>query len=416
LIKIKPFKGLRPKKDLYQKIVAPPYDVVSYDDCMKIVKKEPLSLIHISRSEVDFPVETDHYSPEIYEKAKQNLLDYIKKGYLSYDEKECFYIYKQTMGSNTQIGFVGVVSAYDYDNGIVKKHENTRQDKEEDRIRHIDITNCQTEPVFLAYRSKDSLNKILFDTEKTPPEVDFTTEDGIGHSFWVIKDDDLIKTIVNEFSQIPYLYVADGHHRTAAAVNVAKRRDKATNNTTDKEYQFFLSVIFPDSLLRIMAYNRAVKDLNRNTVDEFLRRIDVHFTVEKVSFNDGKYGFKPTQKKQIGMYLHNQWYLLKAKKSIISDDPVKSLDVSILQDFILSPILGIENPRTDKRIDFIGGIKGTDILKDMVDTKDFAVTFSMYPTSMEELFAVADSNNLMPPKSTWFEPKLRSGMVLHNLD
>ncbi|HOV14245.1 MAG TPA: DUF1015 family protein [Spirochaetota bacterium] len=415
MIKIKPFKALRPKKDLYSKVIAPPYDVVSHEDCMNLVKGNPYSLIHISRSEVDLPSNVDHYSSEVYLKAKENLEKFIRDGFLVYDDKEYFYIYRLIMGTQKQIGFVAGVNAYDYIDGIVKKHENTRQDKEDDRIRHIDITNTQLEPVFLAYRSKESLDKILFDIEKTTPEIDLTTDDGVKHTLWIVKDRNIHDKILSEFKNIPALYVADGHHRTAAACSISKKRDADNKSGTEKEYQYFLSVIFPDNMLKIMDYNRVIKDLNSNSLESFISKVEKNFMIEKTKSNDGKYGYKPTAKNHFGMYLNGEWYLLKAKEHIKSNDPVKTLDVSILQEYILSPILGIENPRTDKRIDFIGGIKGTDILKELVDKKEFAVSFSMYPTSMAELFAVADANKLMPPKSTWFEPKLKSGMVIHTL-
>lgn len=415
MITIKPFKALRPKKDLYEKIIAPPYDVVSFDDCLKLAKNNPYSLIHISRSEVDLPDNVDHYSDEVYLKAKENLESFIKKGFLVYDDKEYFYVYRQIMDGRKQIGFVAGVHANDYETGIVKKHENTRQDKEDDRIKHIDATNAQIEPVFLAYRSKKSLDQILFDVENTTPEADLTSDDGVRHTLWQVKDDRVCKNILEEFKNIPALYVADGHHRTAAACKTAKKRDERNAEKGEPEYRYFMSVIFPDNMLKIMDYNRAVKDLNSNEPDSFISKIEKNFILEKTKPNVGKYGYKPAQKNHFGMYLDGSWYLLKAKNEIKSNDPVKTLDVSILQDYILSPILGIENPRTDKRIDFIGGIKGADILKDIVDKKEFAVTFSMYPTSMDELFAVADAGLLMPPKSTWFEPKLKSGIVLHSL-
>lgn len=415
MINIEPFRALRPRNDLYSKVVAPPYDVLSHEDCVNLTKNNPYSLIHISRSEVDLDKSVDHYSDIVYNKAKENLEKFIKDGYLVHDDKPYFYIYRLIMGKQKQIGFVAGVNAYDYLNGIVKKHENTRQDKEDDRIKHIDITNTQLEPVFLAYRSKQSLDQILFDMEQKKFDVDITTEDGVRHTLWIVKDVEIHNQIVSEFKNVDALYVADGHHRTAAACSIAQKRDLNNPSKDKKEYQYFMSVIFPDNMLKIMDYNRAIRDLNSNSIDSFLSKIKENFTVETTKSNDGKYGYKPTQKNNFGMYLKDRWYILKAKDQIISKDPVKKLDVSILQDRILSPILGIENPRTDKRIDFIGGIKGTDILKEIVDKDEFAVTFSMYPTSMEELFAVSDANSLMPPKSTWFEPKLKSGMVIHTL-
>jgi uncharacterized protein (DUF1015 family) len=413
LIKIKPFRGLRPKKDLYPEVIAPPYDVVNYDDCVRL-GKNPLSLIHITRSEIDLNAKDNPYSKEVYLKSKENLEDFIKKGYLVFDEKPCFYIYRQIMNGHKQTGFVGINSVYDYEKGIIKKHENTRKDKEEDRINHIDITDCQVEPVFLAYKNEPGLDGILSDFDNKNPDIDLTTNDGVRHSLWIIKDDGLIGSIIKGFEKTDCLYVADGHHRTAAALSVAKKRDVESVNKNEKEYGFFLSVIFPRDSLKIMPYNRAVKDLNGNTKDAFLEKVGKCFDILPVKPNDGT-GFKPGNPKQFGMYLDKEWCLLTLKPAYFIDDPVKSLDVSILQNNILEPVLGIKDPRTDKRIEFIGGIKGTEILKEIVDNRNFQVSFSMYPTSMEELLNVADSNNLMPPKSTWFEPKLGSGVVLHYL-
>lgn len=416
MITLKPFKGLRPKKDLYSKTVVPPYDVLSHKDCKKLAENNPYSLIHITRSEVDLHEGINAYSKEVYEKSKENLDDFIKKGYLVSDDTPCFYIYREIMGKHKQVGFVGLTSVYEYEKNIIKKHEKTRKDKEEDRINHIEITNCQAEPVFLTYRSRKELDEILERIDKTTPEIEITTDDGVSHAFWVVKDKNEIEKIKTGFKNTDFLYVADGHHRTAASLAVAKKHDSETGNTAEKEYQFFLSVIFPHNNLQILPYNRAVRDLNGNTEDEFVEKIKKHFTIEEVKSNDARSGFKPEKPKQIGMYFKNKWFLLKAKESIMTKDPVKSLDVSILQDYILSPILGIEDPRTDRRIDFFGGIKGTEILRKVVESKEFVVSFSMFPTSMEELLFVADANQLMPPKSTWFEPKLKSGMVLHNLD
>jgi uncharacterized protein (DUF1015 family) len=414
LIKIKPFTGLRPKAELYPKITSLPYDVLSIEDCREIVKNNEYSLIHITRSEVDLPDDNNPYSEFVYQTAKENLNKFIEKKYLIFDKKPCYYVYREIMGEHKQIGFVGVTSVSDYENGIIKKHENTRNDKEEDRIKHIDITNCQTEPVFLAYRNEKNLDSILNEIEKTKPEIDFISEDKIRQSLWIISDEIIMNNITESFSNIPYLYVADGHHRTAAAVKVAKKRSSDKKEKEEKDFNYFLSVIFPHNTLKILPYNRVVKDLNKNDLNSFIEKIKENFIINKVNSNDGA-GFRPGKPKQIGMYTEGSWYIIEPKNEIINKDQVKSLDVSILQDYLLGPILGIIDPRTDKRIEFIGGIKGTEILKDKVDKKEFSVSFSMFPTSMEELLAVADSNKLMPPKSTWFEPKLRSGMVLHYL-
>jgi uncharacterized protein (DUF1015 family) len=414
MVKIKPFTGLRPKNDLYKDIIAPPYDVVNYNDCVEI-GKNPFSLIHITRSEIDLDANDNPYSDNVYLKAKENLSVFIKKGNLVFDEKPCFYVYRQMMGSHKQTGFVGITNVYDYEKGIIKKHENTRRDKEEDRIKHIDITNCQVEPVFLAYKKNTDLDTILASYENQSPDMDLTTKDGVKHTLWVIKDEEVINRIKAGFGKIDCLYVADGHHRTAAALSIAKKRDKDNPHNIEKEYQYFLSVIFPHDTLKILPYNRAIRDLAGNTKDEFLTKIKKYFSIREAKPND-KSGFSPERPKQIGMYLENVWYAIDFKNEFLSSDPVKSLDVSILQDYILEPILGIKDPRTDKRIDFVGGIKGSEKLKTIVDSKEFAVSFSMYPTSMEELLKVADAGLLMPPKSTWFEPKLGSGIVLHCLD
>ncbi len=415
MITIKEFKGLRPKKELYEKIVAPPYDVLSYEDCLKLKNESDISLVRITRSEVDLPRGTDPYSNIVYEKAKQNLDDYIKNGYLVYDKTPSLYIYRQEMGDHKQIGFVAAASIYDYENGLIKKHENTRKDKEEDRIRHIDITNTQIEPVFLTYQSpKKELDDFLSKVEKRDYEVKLTTDDGVTHTLWIIDDKKEIDFIKDNFKKIDALYIADGHHRTKAALEVAKKRDKDNKDSGDKEYRYVLSVIFPENMLKIMAYNRLVKDLNGLSAAAFFEKLNKNFTVSKVSSNDKEGGFIPEKPHTIGMYINGEWHLLIP--AFISDDPVKSLDVSILQDYVLDEILGIKDPRTDKRIDFVGGIKGSGILKKSVDSGEFKLAFSMYPTSMNELLNVATNNMLMPPKSTWFEPKLKSGIILHNLD
>jgi len=415
LITIKEFKGLRPKKELYEKIVAPPYDVLSYQDCVKLKEESDISLVRITRSEIDCPLETDPYSKIVYEKAKQNLDEYIKNGYLQYDKTPSLYIYRQEMGKHKQIGFVAVVSIYEYEKGLIKKHENTRKDKEEDRIKHIDITNTQIEPVFLAYQSpKKELDDFLSKIEKRNYEIKLTTDDNVTHTLWIIDDKTEIDFIKENFKNIDSLYIADGHHRTKAALEVAKKRDKDNKNDEDSEYRYVLSVIFPENMLKIMAYNRLVKDLNGLSIVSFLEKLNKNFKVSKIASNEKDGGFSPLGSHTIGMYINNDWYLLIP--NFISDDPVKSLDVSILQDYILDEILDIKDPRTDKRIDFVGGIKGSGFLKNKVDSDEFKIAFSMYPTSMNELLNVASHNMLMPPKSTWFEPKLKSGIFLHSLD
>jgi uncharacterized protein (DUF1015 family) len=418
LITIKPFKALRPKKELYSSIVSLPYDVQTYNEVKAEIVKNNLSLYKIIRSEVEFDDHVDQYSNQVYLKAKTNFLNYISKEYLVQDQEPYFYVYKLIKENYQQVGFVGLTSALDYENGLIKKHEKTRPDKENDRIRHIETINAQTGLVFLTYRSDDFLNKILLDIQQSPPEVNFITDDNVNHIFWVVKNAEIINKIIEGFKNIPSLYISDGHHRAAAAYSVAKKYNPDLGKSSiEKESDYIMSIIFPHDSLNILPYNRAVRDLNGKTSAEFMQKLKENFIIETISPNEKDGGFCPKFQKQIGMYLNNQWYLLKGKENIIkSNDIIASLDVSILQDFILGPILGIENPRTDKRIEFIGGIRGTSILKQMVDSKEFTVTFSMFPTTIEQLMSVADTGKQMPPKSTWFEPKPRSGMAIHLLD
>ncbi|MBP5707135.1 MAG: DUF1015 domain-containing protein [Spirochaetales bacterium] len=417
MVKIKPFKGILPAKDLLDKVVAPPYDVLSFGDCKNLTENNKYSLIHITRSEADFPDGTDPYSQPIYDKAKENLEAFLKNGILVQDPDEYYYVYRQTMNGRTQTGFFCAASAYDYMDGIIKKHENTRKDKEDDRIRHIKTTNCQCEPVFLAYKYNDALNVILKNAVKSPAHFDFGTPDGTHHELWKVTDKNVIAAITAEFAKLDCLYIADGHHRSAAATNYCKAKDAElgnTNRSTDEEYQYFMSVVFPDKDLYIYPYNRVIKKLPM-TMDEFMNKVGEKFTVTKVNANDGE-GYTPKNHGEVGLYINGSWYCLKYKGTIDKTDPVGSLDVAVLQNNILSPILGINDPRTDKNIDFIGGIKGSAYLKGLVDSGEMCMAFSMYPTSIDELFAVADKGLLMPPKSTWFEPKLLSGVMLHKLD
>lgn len=414
MIKIKTFKALRPKKELYSTITSLPYDVLTDDECRKITLDNPLSFLKIIRSEVDFNNDINPHSDVVYKKAKSNLNEFIKNGYLIQDAKPYFYVYRMKTKDSSQAGFIGAVSVNDYDKGLIKKHENTREEKVNDRIKHIDTVNAQTGFVFLTYKSSDSLNKILEEIQDTDFEVDFTTQDNVSHTFWVIKDDALIDKIIEEFKKIPYLYIADGHHRSEAASSVAKMRHNINNN--EKESDYFLSIIYPHDCLKILPYNRVVKDLNGKSPEEFIKKLENSFVVKKVESNCENNGYKPDSSKKIGMYLQNQWYLLVPKHCIIDNDPVSSLDVSILQNYILDPLLNIKDPRTDEKIDFIGGIRGTSFLKKLVDSGEYLVAFSMHPTSIQQLMDVADAGELMPPKSTWFEPKPRSGFTIHLLD
>jgi uncharacterized protein (DUF1015 family) len=408
---VKPFKGLRPKKDLVDKIVSPPYDVLSSEEARKMVEGNPYSFLHIIKPEVDLPEEINLYDEKVYQKAHDNFYDFIEKGYLFQEDKKTFYVYKQIMGKHVQIGFVAVSSVDDYEKGIIKKHELTREDKEIDRTKHILSLDAQAGPVFLVYNSDTELDNTLLNISKNEPEYHFTSEDGVEHIFWIVRDDSLIADIEKGFLKIPYLYVADGHHRSAAATRVRKSKmDKNPNHRGDEEYNFFLTVIFPHNQMNIMAYNRVIKDFNGLNEGEFLNRVGEKFNFEKTDKKE------PSDKNIIMMYLNNSWYKLVPEAGIFdNNDPVGSLDVSILQNNIIDPILGIKNVRKDNRIDFVGGIRGIDYLQSLVDNGDFAIAFSMFPTSMEDLMKVADANKIMPPKSTWFEPKLRSGIVTHLL-
>ena len=411
---IKAFKAFRPEKKLTERVAALPYDVYNREEAREAALKEPLSFLNIDRPETQFPEDHDMYAPEVYEKAKDMLDSEIADGIYVQDKKACYYLYELTMNKRSQTGIVACASIDDYINGVIKKHENTRADKELDRIKHVDTCSAQTGPIFLAYRSDEEIERTVENVKKAGPEADFTSDDGIRHRVWVIDDDRDIETICRRFSSINSIYIADGHHRAASAVKVGlmrREREKQEKGSFDKnaEYNFFLSVLFPENELMIMDYNRVVRDLNGLSEEEFLKKISAKFEVTKV----GKTAFRPGKKLEIGMYLGKEWYRLTAKKgSFNSEDPVESLDVSVLQNNILSPVLGIGDPKTDKRIDFVGGIRGLAELERRCE-REMKVAFSMYPTSILELFAVADAGLLMPPKSTWFEPKLRSGLFIH---
>ncbi len=410
---IRAFKGLRPKKELVEKIASPPYDVLSSEEARELVRDNPYSFLHVVKPEVDLERGINLYDEKVYKKAAENFNDFIQKGYMIQDNEPKFYIYKQIMGEHSQIGFVGVASVDDYEKGIIKKHELTREEKEIDRTKHILTLNAQAGPVFLVYRKDEGeeLNKILEQIESNEPEYDFQSSDGVRHIFWVINDKSLIEKIEKGFYNIPTLYIADGHHRSAAALRVRNiKRDENPNRTGEEPYNFFLTVIFPDNQMKIMAYNRLIKDLNGLTKEELLEKLESVFYIEKTDKQ------APEKKHNIVMYLEGEWYCLKVKEGIFDEsDPVESLDVQILQKNVISPIFGIENIRKDKRIDFVGGIRGTNYLKELVDSGKFKIAFSMYPTSIDELLRVADAGKIMPPKSTWFEPKLKSGIVVHLL-
>ena len=405
---IKPFQAYRPKRGLEGKIAALPYDVYDRAEALEEVKKEPLSFLAVDRAETNFPDTVDTYDDCVYEKAAELLNEMMDKGYLVQDGAECFYLYEQIMEGRSQTGIVACADVSDYCNQVIKKHENTRADKEEDRIRHVDACSAQTGPIFLAYRHREKLDQIMEEVKKNVPEYDFVSEDGITHRVWVISEAETIHTVTEEFAAMDSIYIADGHHRCASAVKVAlKRKAENPSHTGDEEYNRFLSVLFPDKELMIMDYNRVVKDLNGKSKEELLEQIGKEFSVTQ----KGKTAYKPENQGKIGMYMDGEWYELtfSGKRS---EDPVEALDVSVLQDRVLSPLLQIEDPKTDKRIEFVGGIRGLEELKKRAD-KYHGIAFAMYPTDISELFAVADAGLLMPPKSTWFEPKLRSGLFIH---
>lgn len=409
---VKPFRCIRPAKELAPRIAALPYDVYSRAEAKQEIELEPLSFLRIDRAESNFTDDVDTYDPRVYEKAKELLNSMIKDGSFISDNEDCYYVYELVMDGRSQTGLVACSSIDDYLNDLIKKHENTREDKEIDRIRHVDTCNAQTGPIFLAYRSQKTINEVIDKVKREEPLYYFTSSDAVGHHVWRISDKEQIAVIQETFADIKEIYIADGHHRTASAVKVGlKRREENPGYTGEEEFNFFLSVLFPHDQLKILPYNRTVKDLNGYTPEEFIIRVEDNFIVK----SKGSQPYSPQEKGEFGMFLDGNWYSLIAKEEIINNtDPVKSLDVSILQDYLLEPILGIEDPRRDDRIDFIGGIRGLKELERRC-SQDMRVAFSMYPTSINELFAVSDAGKLMPPKSTWFEPKLRSGLFIHSL-
>lgn len=408
---IRPFQCVRPRKDVADRVAALPYDVYNRQEAKKEVEREPLSFLKIDRAETNFDDSVDTYAPEVYQKAKEILNEEIARGIYEKDDSEAYYIYELTMNGRAQTGLVACASVDDYVNNVIKKHENTREDKEIDRITHVDTCSAQTGPIFLAYRAQDAINKRVEANKEKEPVYDFTAVDGVKHRVWKMSDPEDVEAIRKAFENLNQIYIADGHHRAASAVKVGlKRRKENPAHTGKEEYNFFLSVLFPHDQLMIMDYNRSVTDLNGLTVPEFLEKIKENFEVEKVS---GR--VRPQEKGTFGMYLEDGWYVLKAKENLYEGkDAVGRLDVAVLQDYLLNPVLGIQDPRTDERIEFIGGIRGLSELEKKVK-EGMKVSFSMYPTSITELFDVADQNLLMPPKSTWFEPKLRSGLFIHQI-
>ncbi len=412
---VRPFKGIRPKVELVEKVASLPYDVMNREEAKEMAKGNEYSFLHVVRSEIDVEDSMSQYDEMVYKTARKNLDNMIEDGILCQDETPRFYIYRQIMQGRVQTGIVGCTSIDDYMNNIIKKHEFTRPEKEVDRINNFDYCDANTAPIFLTYRKNNELNKIVNDWIKFhKPIYNFTSDDDITHIAWVVDDGDIIGRIGEIFDGIDYLYIADGHHRSASSVKVGlKRREANPHYTGQEEFNYFLSVVFPDEDLFIMDYNRVVKDLNSLSNEEFMTQVKEKFDIEEYN-GEGQY--KPTEKHSFGMYLNNKWYKLTAKEGIYDEnDPVDRLDVSILQKNLLHPILGIENPRTDKRIDFVGGIRGLEELERRV-SKDMEIAFSMYPTTMEDLLSIADAGEVMPPKSTWFEPKLRSGLFVHRLN
>jgi len=412
---LKAFKGLRPPVEIVKELASRPYDVLNSNEAREEAKGNIYSLLHIIKPEIDLPVGIDEHDQAVYNKAKENFEKYKKSKWLVPDEKEYLYIYAQTMNGKTQYGIVGCAGVEDYINGIIKKHELTRKDKEEDRMKHVRITNANMEPVFFTYPAVKEIDDIVGKIVKDQnPEYDFTSIDGFGHHFWVIKEQKVIDKIIELFKKIPYTYVADGHHRTAAAALVGN--EKRRNNPDHKgneEYNYFLAVHFPDNQLTIIDYNRVVKDLNGLTKKQLIEKLKNVFDIEL----KGKDIVKPNKLHNFSMYIDGQWYSMTAKQGTYNDkDPIGVLDVTILSNLVLNDILGIKDLRTDKRIDFVGGIRGLGELKRRVDNGEMKVAFALYPVSMKQLINIADTGNIMPPKTTWFEPKLRSGLVVHSLE
>lgn len=414
MAKVKPFKGVRPPKEMVTEVASRPYDVLNSDEARAEAHGNPKSLYHIIKPEIDFEPGTDEHDPKVYGKAADNFSAFQQRGWLVQDNKEHYYVYAQTMDGRTQYGIVLAANVDDYMSERIKKHELTRRDKEEDRMKHVRVNNANIEPVFFAFPDNEVLEQIIRSVTAAEPEYDFVAPDGFGHHFWVIDDDATIQAITAEFDKIPYLYIADGHHRTAAAALVGNEKAKANpGHRGDEEYNYFLAVAFPASHLKIIDYNRVVRDLNGLSQEQFIEALGKDFIVEP----KGTGIYTPGRLHNFALYLPGQWYSLTPREGRYNDsDPIGVLDVTISSDLILRDILGIHDLRSDKRIDFVGGIRGLGELQRRVDSGEMAMALALYPVSMKQLMDIADSGNIMPPKTTWFEPKLRSGLVIHKLD
>lgn len=411
---IKPFKGYRPAPELASRVAALPYDVMTSSEAREMAKDEPCSFLHVDRAEIDLDPSLNPYDDSVYKKAADNLNKMIRDNIYIRDEKDVFYIYSLVMNGRRQTGLVACASIDEYLNGTIKRHELTRADKEEDRIRHVDACDANTGPIFLTYRAKEEISSLISSyTASNAPVYDFTSDDGISHTVWLVDDENTISALKELFLTVPALYIADGHHRNASAVKVAlKRRKTAKIEDKNAEYNYYLAVLFPDNELHILDYNRVVRDLNGLSAEEFLNKLSESFIAEEAPSSP----YRPVSPHNFGMYLDKKWYSLTLKKGVVSEeDPIKSLDVSVLQEKVLVPILGIGDIRTDARIDFVGGIRGLGELEKRVDSGEMRLAFSMYPTSIAQMMNIADNDLIMPPKSTWFEPKLRSGLFIHKL-
>lgn len=410
---IKAFRGIRPAKDKAHMVASKPYDVLNSAEARIEAEGNPYSFYHVVKAEIDLPEDIDIHSMEVYEKGRDNFNQMIADGVLFQDDQDKYYIYRQIMGEWEQYGLLAASSTKDYFDGIIKKHEFTRPEKEQDRINHFKTVNAHTGPVFITYPDVAEMNSLVVEIVKADPEYDFTADDGVKHTLWVVNDESTIANISKIFSeQVPFTYIADGHHRAASSAKIGKEIEESNpNHTGDEEYNFFLTVLFPSSQMNIIDYNRAVKDLNGNSTEEFMSKLADVMDIEKV----GSEICKPASLHEFSMYMDKTWYKLTAKAGTYTEDPMGILDVSILQNNVLNPILGIDDPRTNTRIDFIGGIRGLGELEKRVDSGDMKVAFALYPVTIQQLIDIADSGNVMPPKSTWFEPKLRSGMVVHKI-